>query len=142
VLIWQGKILDRILESAWPLRSGIAAARTRLPNYRRGSAPGRERPKQPEPARHGRTWHRQHPSGLRSPRSLAVYDHVLRHPPKSAGTRGMRRLEVDALAGSTYPLRRLGRSAERAAEAGSRVQAFNGAQPVSAGKVTSGSYTV
>jgi hypothetical protein len=26
----------------------------------------------------------------------------------------MRRLEVDALAGSTYPLRRLGRSAEQA----------------------------
>jgi hypothetical protein len=44
--------------------------------------------------------HGQYPSGLDA-RSLAVYDHVLRPPPRSAGTR-MRRLEVDALAGSAY----------------------------------------
>jgi tetratricopeptide (TPR) repeat protein len=45
-------------------------------------------------------------------RSVAVYDHTLRHLAEIADNSSFRRFEVRALAGSTYALRRLGRSAE------------------------------
>jgi tRNA A-37 threonylcarbamoyl transferase component Bud32/tetratricopeptide (TPR) repeat protein len=45
-------------------------------------------------------------------RSLAVYDHVLRHMAEIKNNSSFRRFEVSALAGSSYPLRRLGRGAE------------------------------
>jgi tetratricopeptide (TPR) repeat protein len=48
----------------------------------------------------------------RPSRSLAVYDHVLRHMAEIKNNSSFRRFEVSALAGSTYPLRRLGRGAE------------------------------
>jgi tetratricopeptide (TPR) repeat protein len=45
-------------------------------------------------------------------RALAVYDHTLHHLAEIGGNAVLRRFEVDALSGSTYPLRRLGRVAE------------------------------
>ena len=45
-------------------------------------------------------------------RSLAIYDHALRHLAEIANNASFRRIEASALAGSTYPLRDLGRSAE------------------------------
>jgi tetratricopeptide (TPR) repeat protein len=45
-------------------------------------------------------------------RSLAVYDHILRHMAEIKNNSSFRRFEVSALAGSSYPLRRLGRAAE------------------------------
>jgi tRNA A-37 threonylcarbamoyl transferase component Bud32/tetratricopeptide (TPR) repeat protein len=45
-------------------------------------------------------------------RSLAIYDHILRHMAEIKNNSSFRRFEVSALAGSSYPLRRLGRGAE------------------------------
>jgi tetratricopeptide (TPR) repeat protein len=45
-------------------------------------------------------------------RSLTVYDHILRHMAEIKNNSSFRRFEVSALAGSSYPLRRLGRAAE------------------------------
>jgi tRNA A-37 threonylcarbamoyl transferase component Bud32/tetratricopeptide (TPR) repeat protein len=45
-------------------------------------------------------------------RSLAIYDHVLRHMAEIKNNSSFRRFEVSALAGSSYPLRRLGRAVE------------------------------
>jgi serine/threonine protein kinase len=45
-------------------------------------------------------------------RSLEIYDHILRHMAEIKGNPSFRRYEVSALAGSTYPLRYLGRSDE------------------------------
>ncbi len=45
-------------------------------------------------------------------RSLAIYDHILHHMAEIKNNGSFRRFEVSALAGSSYPLRRLGRSAE------------------------------
>ena len=45
-------------------------------------------------------------------RSLVIYDHVLHHMAEITGNASFRLYEVSALAGSTYPLRRLGRSGE------------------------------
>ena len=45
-------------------------------------------------------------------RALSVYDHTLRHLAEIPGNVSFRRFEVAVLAGSTYPLRRLGRTAE------------------------------
>ena len=45
-------------------------------------------------------------------RSLAIYDHVLQHLSEIPHNSSFRRFEVSTLAGSSYPLRRLGRSAE------------------------------
>ena len=45
-------------------------------------------------------------------RSLAMYDHVLQHAGEIANNPSFRRFEASALAGSTYPLRALGRTAE------------------------------
>ncbi|HMJ60136.1 MAG TPA: serine/threonine-protein kinase, partial [Bryobacteraceae bacterium] len=45
-------------------------------------------------------------------RSLTIYDHILRHMAEIKNNSGFRRFEVSALAGSSYPLRRLGRTAE------------------------------
>ena len=45
-------------------------------------------------------------------RSLAIYDHVLRHMAEIKNNGSFRRFEVSALAGSSYPLRQLGRGAE------------------------------
>ena len=75
------------------------------------------------------------------PRSLAVYDHVLRHSAEIGGNQGMRRLEVDALAGSTYPLRRLGRSAEARQRLDRAFKRLTELNLYPAGKVTSGSIT-
>ena len=47
-----------------------------------------------------------------APRALAIYDHTLRHMGEIKDNSSFRRYEVSALVGSTYPLRRLGRSAE------------------------------
>jgi len=47
-----------------------------------------------------------------APRALAVYDHILRHMSEIKDNSSARRFEVSALAGSTYPLRQLGRPAE------------------------------
>jgi len=44
--------------------------------------------------------------------ALAVYDHTLRHLAEIHDNVVIRRFEVENLAGSTYPLRRLGRAAE------------------------------
>ena len=45
-------------------------------------------------------------------RSLAIYDHVIGHMAEIKDNTSFRLYEVSALAGSTYPLRRLGRSGE------------------------------
>ncbi|HLK49114.1 MAG TPA: serine/threonine-protein kinase [Bryobacteraceae bacterium] len=45
-------------------------------------------------------------------RALAVYDHALRHTAEVADNVNIRRYEVNLLAGSSYALRRLGRSRE------------------------------
>jgi serine/threonine protein kinase len=45
-------------------------------------------------------------------RALDVYDHTLRHLAEVKNNSSFRRFEVSALVGSSYPLRRLGRSAE------------------------------
>jgi tetratricopeptide (TPR) repeat protein len=45
-------------------------------------------------------------------RSLAVYDHIFHHMGEIKDNASLRLYEVSALAGSTYPLRRLGRSDE------------------------------
>jgi tetratricopeptide (TPR) repeat protein len=45
-------------------------------------------------------------------RALATYDHVLRHVAEISNNANFQRFEVRALAGSSYPLRRLGRTAE------------------------------
>ncbi|HWW85977.1 MAG TPA: hypothetical protein VNZ26_20415, partial [Vicinamibacterales bacterium] len=45
-------------------------------------------------------------------RSLDIYDHTLRHLAEVTDNSAFRRFEVDALAGSSYPLRQLGRSGE------------------------------
>lgn len=45
-------------------------------------------------------------------RALAVYDHVFHHLAEIPNNSSFRRYEVSALAGSTYPLRRLGRRPE------------------------------
>ena len=45
-------------------------------------------------------------------RALSVYDHTLRHLAEIPGNVSFRRFEVAVLAGSTYPLRRLGHTAE------------------------------
>lgn len=45
-------------------------------------------------------------------RSLAAFDHTLRHLAEIRDNSSFRRIEVVSLAGSTYPLRRLGRDAE------------------------------
>ena len=45
-------------------------------------------------------------------RALAIYDHTFRHMAEIRDNSSFRRFEVSALAGSTYPLRRLGRAAE------------------------------
>jgi len=45
-------------------------------------------------------------------RSLAIYDHTLRHMAEIRDNSSFRRFEVSALAGSTYSLRNLSRSAE------------------------------
>jgi hypothetical protein len=47
-----------------------------------------------------------------APRALAIYDHVLRHMSEIKNNSSFRRYEVSLLAGSTYPLRRMGRAAE------------------------------
>jgi len=47
-----------------------------------------------------------------APRAVVVYDHVLRHLAEIQNNSRFRRDEVKALAGSSYPLQRLGRSAE------------------------------
>jgi len=45
-------------------------------------------------------------------RACAVYDHTLGHLGEIPNNVVMRRFEVDAMAGSTYVLRRMGRTAE------------------------------
>ena len=45
-------------------------------------------------------------------RSVTVFDHALRHLAEISGNASFRRIEVSALAGSTYPLQALGRDAE------------------------------
>jgi serine/threonine protein kinase len=45
-------------------------------------------------------------------RALAIYDHILLHVAEITDNSSFRRYEASALAGSTYPLRRLGRPAE------------------------------
>ena len=51
-------------------------------------------------------------SNADAPRALAVYDHTLRHLGEVTNNPSFRRYEVNALAGSSYPLRRLGRVVE------------------------------
>ena len=45
-------------------------------------------------------------------RAMAIYDHTIRHLGEIKDNSSFRRFEVSALAGSTYPLRELGRSTE------------------------------
>ena len=73
------------------------------------------------------------------PRSLAVYDHVLRHAAEIGGNQGLQRLEADALAGSTYPLRRLGRTAEARQRLDRAFERLAQLKLYPAEKVTSGS---
>jgi hypothetical protein len=47
-----------------------------------------------------------------APRALEVYDHTLRHLAEIDNNAVIRRLEVEALAGSAYPLRTLGRAGD------------------------------
>jgi tetratricopeptide (TPR) repeat protein len=47
-----------------------------------------------------------------APRAVAVYDHTLRHLAEVTNNPSFRRYEVNALAGSSYALRRLGRVVE------------------------------
>jgi len=73
--------------------------------------------------------------------ALAAYDHTLRHLAEIGDNSVIRRLEVDALAGSSYPLRRLGRSAEARQRLDAAFERLNQLKLYPAEKVTPGSVT-
>jgi tetratricopeptide (TPR) repeat protein len=71
--------------------------------------------------------------------ALAVYDHTLRHLAEIGDNAVLRRFEVDALAGSTYALRRLGRPAEARQRLDGAFERLGRLKLYPAEKVTSGS---
>jgi tetratricopeptide (TPR) repeat protein len=73
--------------------------------------------------------------------ALAAYDHTLRHLAEIGDNSVIRRLEVDALAGSSYPLRRLGRSADARQRLDAAFERLNQLKLYPAERVTPGSVT-
>lgn len=72
-------------------------------------------------------------------RSLAVYDHTLGHLAEIPNNGLMRRFEVGAMAGSTYPLRRLDRTAEARQRLDGAFERLAQLKLYPADKITSGS---
>jgi len=73
--------------------------------------------------------------------ALAAYDHTLRHLAEISDNSVIRRFEVDALAGSSYPLRHLGRSAEARQRLDTAFERLKQLKLYPAEKVTPGSVT-
>ena len=72
-------------------------------------------------------------------RSLDVYDHTLRHLAEIKNNASLRRYEVNALAGSSYALRRLGRPAEARQRLGAAFERLSQLKLYPAEKVKPGS---
>jgi hypothetical protein len=71
--------------------------------------------------------------------SLAIYDHILRHMAEIKNNTSFRRFEVSALAGSSYPLRQLGRGVEARERLDAAFAILHQIKAYPAGKVKPGS---
>ena len=74
-------------------------------------------------------------------RALAVYEHTLRHLAEIRGNSVIDRAEAEALAGSAYPLRRMGRSPEARRRLDAAFDRLTQLKLYPAEKVTPGSVT-
>jgi tetratricopeptide (TPR) repeat protein len=72
-------------------------------------------------------------------RSLAIYDHILLHMAEIKNNGSFRRFEASALAGSSYPLRQLGRGAEARARLDAAFEILRQMKTYPAEKVKPGS---